>query len=551
MRHVAWDTGRMFPIPLSSDHLSLFMVNPRLGHVHWKVREGSLKEMLSGREDTFGGAPMVVRLYDVTDIVFDGFNAHSFFDIDVASLIGNHYFRVDNVARNYLAEVGLRGRNGSFAAVARSNTVFFDRDTPSGNYQVEGLFVGGRQNRIFTVENIFDAPVYERMNSQLRDIRREGALSIAVVFLGDADDPLGSFIKNCSLKIARLGGDVRLFARPAEWSDHGTKESISGKMKTLAIQVCEDIIASYRQRPFHLIHCHDWHSGIAGIEVSSKLNVPSILSLHSTEHERMRGKEMDRVSSAICEIEERCVKAASLVIVPHSSTREQTIDLYGVSPKDVVIIPDVIREKPGGGTAVSTDVNEWLGLPREAPLVLFAGEISHALGADLLADAIPTVCRNHHTAHFLFAGDGPLKGELEARVRHAGVGNRCRFLGDVSREVFDSILDASDFVVIPARTWQDEGLAQTAIARGRPVLTTHQSGINCVSHGRNGLITFDNPGSIVWGIQEMLFNPLKESMFRSAAMKRAGESPSIENIAVQHYICYEMLLKGQTGGEYA
>ena len=476
MRHIAWDTGRMFPIPLSSDHLSLLMVNPRLGHVHWKVREESLKEMLPGREDRFSGVPIVVRIYDVTDIVFDGSNAHSFLDLDVSALTGNHYFKVGTPARNYLAEIGLRGRNGSFAAVARSNTIFFDRDVPSRNYQVAGLFVGGPQNRIFSVENIFDAPVYERMNSQLQEVRREEALSIAVVFLGNADDALGLFIKDCSLKIARLGGDVRLFTRPAEWSGHGIKELVPEEMKSLARQICEDIIAAYRQRPFHLIHCHDWHSGMAGIEAYYGLHVPLILSLHSTEQERMQGKEMGSASSAICEIEKRCVRAASLVIVPHSSTREQTIDIYGVSPKNVVIIPDIVPEKPVGGTAGSLDVKKWQGLPREAPLVLFAGEISHAAGADLLIDAIPTVCRNHHMVHFLFAGDGPLKGELEARARHAGIGHRCRFLGDVSREVFDSLLDASDFVVIPARTWRDEGLAQTAIDRGRPVLTTHQSG---------------------------------------------------------------------------
>jgi glycosyltransferase involved in cell wall biosynthesis len=550
LRRIAWETGRTFPIPLSSDYLSLSMVHPRLGHVHWNVLEGSLENLILSRGDAFRGAPVVVRVYDVTDIIFDGFNAHAFFDLHTGGAAGNYYFRVDHPGKNYLAEAGLRSRDGSFAALTRSNVVCFDRDRPSGNYQVAGLFAGGSQNRTFSVENIFDAPVYERMNRELRDVQREGALSIAVLFLGDFDGPLGSFISDCSRKIEKFGCDARFFTRRAEEEMHAATKLIAGKMKAISKRIREELDAAHRQRPFHLIHCHDWYLSTAGLDASRDLNIPFILSLHSTEHERLQGREMDSLSSAICVEEKKGVRGASLVIVPHSSTREQVLDLYGGVPERLLIIPDVIHGKPGGLT-VAPDVKKWLGLGEDAPVVLFAGEVSHAAGADLLVDALPTVCRNHHTAHFVIAGDGPLKGELEARVRHAGIGHRCRFLGDVDRETFDSLLEASDFVVIPARTWQDEGLAQMAVNRGRPVLATHQAGINCVTHGKTGLVTFDNPGSIVWGIQELLFNPMKDSMFRLAVKRRAWDSPSLENIAVQHYICYEMVLKGPAGGGHA
>ena len=550
MRHIAWETGRLFPIPFSLDYLSLSMVHPRLGHVCWNIRKGSQGELVASRGDLFQDAPVVVRVYDVTDVVFNGFNAHAFFDLDAGGLSGNHYFRVDNPARNYLAEIGLRGKGGSFAAISRSNVVYFDRERPSGNYQAGGLFVVDRPKRIFSIENIFDAPVYERMNRKLREARREEALCVAVVFLGSFDNALGSFVRECSLKIEKFGCDVRFFAAPSRDGNEAV-ELLPEKMGPLRQQIREEIVAAHRRKPFHLIHCHDWYSSMAGIDASRSLHIPLILSLHSTEYERMQGREMDELSSAICDEEREGVHLASMVIVPHSSTREQTIDLYGCPAERVLIIPDVIQEKPGGGHAGSPDMKRLLGLRPEAPVVLFAGEISHAAGADLLADALPTVCRNHHSAHFVFAGDGPLKGELEARVRHAGIGHRCRFLGDVSRETFESLLDACDFVVIPARTWQDEGLALAAVNSGRPVLTTHQAGINCVSHGKNGLITFGNPGSIVWGIQELLFNPLKESMRRLTARKRAGERPSLENITVQHYICYEMALKDPAGGEHA
>ena len=500
LRQIAWEVGHKFPIPPGSDYIALSMINPRLGHVGWNVREVSVEDLRAN--ELLRDATLTVRVYDVTDIIFDGFNAHMFFDLCISGLSGNYYFRVDRPSRNYLSEVGLRSGDGSFHFLARSNTVFFDRDRPSGNYQTAGLFVGGALNRVFPVENIFDAPVYERMNRELAGIDRKEALSVAVAYIGingaaGFKSPLGFFIKNFSLIFRKFGGRVQLFTPPVKEAGETVTESLMKEIQAYSEGIFKQMRAIHRKTPFHLVHCHDWHSSAAGLTASRELNLPMILSLHSTEYERTHGDKMNRLSSAICEMERAAVQRAALVIAPHSSTRQQVINLYYAAPEKVVIIPDVLIEKRPGVPPDASDVKRGFGLNPDAPMVLFSGEISHAAGADLLVDALPTVCRNHRTAQFVFAGDGPLKGELEARAWHAGIGHRCRFLGDVPRETFEALLNASDFVVIPARTWQDEGLAQMATGRGRPVLTTRQAGIGCVVHGENGLVTFDNPGSIV------------------------------------------------------
>jgi glycosyltransferase involved in cell wall biosynthesis len=345
------------------------------------------------------------------------------------------------------------------------------------------------------------------------------------------------------MRIGKFVDDVRLFGPPFRETGRLFEGDLMSAVDALSAEALPDVIDAQRQKPFDIIHCHDWYSSAVGLSVKRELGIPMVLTLHSTEHERLQGNEMNSISLSICEKEKGAVAGAGLVIVPHSSTRQQVITLYDADPEKVVIVPDVLDEKSSASPQSAADIRGLLGLNREAPTVLFAGEICHASGADLLVDALPTVCRNHRSAQFLLAGDGPLRGELEARVLNAGIGHRCRFLGDVSKETFDAILAASDFVVIPARTWQDEGLAQAAIARGRPVLTTRQAGIHCIVHGENGLVTFDNPGSIVWGIQEMLHNPLHGSMFRFTVRKKAGETPSVEIAAVQHYMYYEMLLR--------
>ncbi len=556
LRKVAWEAGGKYPIPLTGDHVTLLMVHPRLGYVHWHIREKSVEALKATYGERFNGSHMVVRVYDVTDILFDGLNAHMFFDLEVNGLSGNYYFAMDRLARSCLAEIGFRFGDGSFHYLARSSTTHFDRDRPSGEYQIAGLFVGGTLSRIFSVENIFDAPVYERMNHELAGINRKKPLSVAVVFLGvnhsaGFNDPLGSFIKKFSQRFKKFGGNVRFFTPRSKGVDNVDSDALVNTIDTLSKKIYKQLAASHKRTPFHVIHCHDWYSSAVGLVAAIRLNLPMILTLHSTEHERTRGSRMNHLSSKICAWEERGVQGARLVIVPHSSTRQQVINLYGAPPEKVVIIPDVLIEESPDAPPNPSGVKRCFGLNQNAPVVLFAGEISHAAGADLLVDALPTVCRNNSTAQFVFAGDGPLKGELEARVWHADISHRCRFLGDVSGETFEALLMASDFVIIPARTWQDEGLAQMAIRCGRPILTTHQAGLNCVVHGENGLVTYDNPGSIIWGIQELLSNPLQGSMLRLIAKKSASETPSIENIAAQHYMYYGNILKHFQGEEDA
>jgi Glycosyl transferases group 1 len=145
-----------------------------------------------------------------------------------------------------------------------------------------------------------------------------------------------------------------------------------------------------------------------------------------------------------------------------------------------------------------------LDLDAGVPVVLFAGDLSCAAGADILMDALITVCGDDRAVHFIFAGAGVLRSQLEDRARHANLDRRCRFLGHVPGRRFRRVLLACDFVVIPARVPQDGDLAALALAKGKPVLSTHQAGIALIKHGENGLVAYDNPGSLVWGLRELL-----------------------------------------------
>ena len=546
-RELCWDIGTRFPEPHQGNRVVLTSIRPHQGYIHWNLEQAAVSELQAKVGHAFDGACLVVRIYDVTDVLFDGLNAHGFFDVDVDGLSGTRYMHMDQSERNFVAEIGFRLTDGAFHALARSQTVFFDRGRPSGNFQVGALFVGKGFRLVFDVENACDVGEYERLNQILGDVKRHEPLSLAMVHIGIGEEanwkgPLGSSIIQVSQACEKLGGMV------CQFPNEGTALTIAkdacrpGSLEKLGEKLYRELAAQHQRTPFHLVHCHDWSSTGVGLRAKASLGIPLVFSLHSTEHERSQAHQLDVESERICNLEKEAVQAADLIIVPHSSTRQQVIRIYSADPDRVVIIPDLIEEAHGSA-ADGTEQKHSFGFPSEARVALFAGEMSHAAGADLFVDALPTVCEGDTGAHFAFAGEGPLKGELEGRAWHMGVGHRTHFFGDMSREAFEALLLASDFVVIPARTWQDEGLAQWAIACGRPVLTTHQAHLPCVVHGQNGLVTYDNPGSIIWGLKELLANPSQGHMMRQIAQHRGREGPLLENVAVEHYVYYESVLK--------
>jgi hypothetical protein len=170
--------------------------------------------------------------------------------------------------------------------------------------------------------------------------------------------------------------------------------------------------------------------------------------------------------------------------------------------------PPAAEQSPGPLEEPSADdlrasVRDRLGFASDDVVVLVAGELDWASGADLAVEAMATVHADPAAVRLVLVGEGPLRAELERRAQHGGFAHACRFLGDLPAEAFAEAFAASDAVAIPARGAQSPMLAEHGLSAGKPVLTTHQAWLGCVRHGENGLVAYDNPGSLVWGLREL------------------------------------------------
>lgn len=111
------------PDSYGDNRIVLMVRDPEWLFTYWEIR----KEIMNNVLNTFGSlahsAKIVLRVYDVTDIIFDGNNAHKYFTIEVSGGARSWYIHVGEPNRSFCVDIGFLTPNGTFRILSRSNTV--------------------------------------------------------------------------------------------------------------------------------------------------------------------------------------------------------------------------------------------------------------------------------------------------------------------------------------------------------------------------------------------------------------------------------------------
>jgi glycosyltransferase involved in cell wall biosynthesis len=142
---------------------------------------------------------------------------------------------------------------------------------------------------------------------------------------------------------------------------------------------------------------------------------------------------------------------------------------------DVLDIPnavDTTRFAPGSLDAEQKAFRTGHGIPCSAPLLLYVARFQGFKNHALLIDALAAAAQSVPEIRLALAGSGPLRGEIEARARRAGVGDRVVFLGEVGFADLPAVYRAADLKVISSDYESFCFAAIEAMASGLPVVTT-------------------------------------------------------------------------------
>ncbi|MBN1823473.1 MAG: DUF4912 domain-containing protein [Endomicrobiales bacterium] len=102
--------------------------DPMWFYSYWEVSPdafGKLRKELG--DQTFNSSRWTLRVYDITDIKFNGKNAHRHFDIIINPAADNWYVNVGEVNRVWCVDLGIITPDGRFIVIARSNVLAMPR----------------------------------------------------------------------------------------------------------------------------------------------------------------------------------------------------------------------------------------------------------------------------------------------------------------------------------------------------------------------------------------------------------------------------------------
>jgi len=119
------------PYGYGQDKIVLQVRDPWWLHAYWEITHAAYQRLQERLRETFHSAKRVLRVYDISQIIFNGTNAHRFFDIEVSPDANNWYIDTAGPGRSWCTDFGLRLPNGEFITIVRSNTVHTPIEGPS------------------------------------------------------------------------------------------------------------------------------------------------------------------------------------------------------------------------------------------------------------------------------------------------------------------------------------------------------------------------------------------------------------------------------------
>jgi glycosyltransferase involved in cell wall biosynthesis len=219
-------------------------------------------------------------------------------------------------------------------------------------------------------------------------------------------------------------------------------------------------------------------------------------------------------------IERRALRRARRVVVLSEAFRKFVVGEFSIDPARVAVVPPALDL----GHFAPTDAaaaRERLGWPSGGKIVLCVRRMVKRMGIGELIRAWGAVAPAFPGALLVLAGDGPLRGELEAMA----AGSAVRFTGRLDDDLLPAAYAGADFSIVPSRTLEGFGLvAAESLACGTPAVVTPVGGLPEVVRDLDPRLVLDSPrrGSLQEGLRRCL-SPGVALPGRGACRAFAGE----------------------------
>jgi glycosyltransferase involved in cell wall biosynthesis len=238
----------------------------------------------------------------------------------------------------------------------------------------------------------------------------------------------------------------------------------------------------------------------------------------------------------------RLMRRATRIVAVAEAVRQETLEVFRLPAGHVVTIPNAVDATRLTPTRDRAGMRRHLGIPADAEVILSLGALTWEKDPLAHVEVAARAMTERLQAWHLVAGDGPLRGQVEAAVARHGIGDRVLLAG-VRSDVAD-VLQASDVVLFASCS---EGMPATVIEAGMaglPVAGYDVAGVaEVVSPGVTGLLAqAGDLDSLSGHVVAVLADAGRRRRLSEAARDRCRERFEIRAVAPRYLELYERLV---------
>jgi len=233
-------------------------------------------------------------------------------------------------------------------------------------------------------------------------------------------------------------------------------------------------------------------------------------------------------------------RAVGKVIVHSYPAMEMLVDIFGVSPSRIQVIPEGNYSIYRSGKLFRAEAKKALGIEGETKAMLFFGYMHRSKGLELLLQAFKAV-RKGNECKLIVAGE-PC-GELQRYtrlIRQLGLEGDVVFKpAYIPIQEVERFFEAADFTVLPYLRPHNTPMVQLSYTFGLPVVATEAAREN-VEHERSGLIVpVNDVEALAKAIEELVRDEGKLASLSERALELSQTRYSWKTIAEETVESYK------------
>ena len=166
------------PDAYGDNRIVLMVRDPEWLFTYWELRKDVIDSARNTLIPLAEGAKTILRVYDVTDIIFNGYNAHKYFDIEMTDGARSWYIHAGEPNRSFCVDIGFLAPDGTFRVLSRSNIVRTPRMGVSGIVDEEWMSIKELYEMVYVpMGHGISESVFERTRADWQEVLKEGVSS--------------------------------------------------------------------------------------------------------------------------------------------------------------------------------------------------------------------------------------------------------------------------------------------------------------------------------------------------------------------------------------